>query len=554
MKHLLLSIVLLGVALALCAEPEWQWAKAAGGPYSDRGRGVACDEAGNMYVTGYFRVSADFDTIHVVGQGGTSADIFVAKYDAQGMIVWVAQAGSAGTDEGCALVLDAGGNIYVTGYIGGPAVFGGISLSCTGSANAFVGQLNPNGVWTWVCGGNGAAGTMIKSFDLVLGGDGYLYTCGEFEGLVSFGGHLLTPIAFRDIWAAKLDLDGTCLWAVSAGGTDQDQAKALAWEPVGGVVLTGYCRGDVDFGANSMNVGPNFAGYLAWLSEEGIWVGSIGLRSMSSADCTDVAVNADSEVYVTGITHGNLLAGSIVVDGDDMGDAFIAKFAPRGTSCIWAQSVGAASDDSGLALALTPSGAIYWVGYFLYTIELGDFSLTYVSSADLFLARLDAQGNYLMALQAGGVCEDMAQSMCTDSSGNIYLVGYYDGEMYFGDYYLPFHGDDQIFCAKLHETVANQDPGVTAPDPGLAAYPNPFCGSTTISYALKQSSGKTELAIYDTRGRKVRTLASTECAPGSHRIEWDGRNQRGERLPAGLYFCRLSISDACIVSKLALLR
>jgi len=115
MKHLLLSIVLLGVALALCAEPEWQWAKAAGGPYSDRGRGVACDEAGNMYVTGYFRVSADFDTIHVVGQGGTSADIFVAKYDAQGMIVWVAQAGSAGTDEGCALVLDAGGNIYVTG-------------------------------------------------------------------------------------------------------------------------------------------------------------------------------------------------------------------------------------------------------------------------------------------------------------------------------------------------------------------------------------------------------------------------------------------------------
>ncbi len=552
MKHLLLSIVLLGASLALCAQPQWQWAKAAGGEYADHARGVACDSEGNTYVTGFFISSADFDSVHVVGNGGQ--DIFVAKYDAQGKVDWVVQAGSSANDSGYSLAVDAAGNIYVAGYIGGPAVFGGISLSCTGSANAFVGQLNPNGVWNWVCAGNGAAGTMIKSLDLVLGGDGYLYTCGEFEGLVSFGGHLLTPIAFRDIWAAKLDLDGTCLWAASAGGTDQDQAKALAWEPVGGVVLTGYCRGGVAFGVSSMNVGPNFAGYLAWLSDAGSWVRCVGLIAANYAQCTDVAVNADSEVYVTGITHGNLYAGSIVVPGDLMGDAFIAKYAPRGTSCLWAQSVGNDSDDSGLALALTPSGAVYWVGYFLYTLEMGDFILNYVSSADLFLARLDPQGNYLMALQAGGVCEDMAQSMCADSSGNVYLTGYYDGEMYFGDYYLPFRGDNHIFCAKLHETVANQDPGVPAPEFCLAAYPNPFWGSTTISYTLKQFDGKTELSIYDTRGRKVRTLTSAENAPGCHQISWDCRNQRGERLPAGLYFCRLHSGYIEQVSKLILLR
>lgn len=550
MKTLFALIILAGIAVSLCAQPQWMWAAAAGGPYSDRGRGVACDDAGNMYVTGYFRVSADFDTIHVVGQGGTSADIFVAKYDAQGKIVWVAQAGSAGTDEGCALVLDAAGNIYVTGYVGSTAMFGGLTLPVTGTSNLFVACLSNAGVWLWVSSGSSS---LAAGCDLILGGDGCLYACGYYSGSLNLGGYEINSEGSNDIWAAKLDLAGNWLWLSGAGGAGDDRAAALAWDSAGAAVITGIFRGNAIFGSTTLIHNSNPACFLAWLSDEGNWSGVEALSATTRAQGNDVAVDSDSNVYVTGMFSGILTAGNIQLTGDSMGDAFIAKYSPRGLDCLWAHRVGANSDDSGLALALAPSGAVYWVGYFLYTINLGPFTLTYVSSADLFLARLDAQGDYLMALQAGGVCEDMAQSMCADSCGNVYVAGYYDGEMYFGDYYLPFRGDEHIFCAKLHETVSSQDPCLPTPLPGLSVCPNPFAGSTAIRFDLETATNL-EVAVYDLRGRRVRLLTSGACAPGRREISWDGCDECGGKLPAGLYFCRLRSPQGERVSKLILLR
>jgi endonuclease I len=84
--------------------------------------------------------------------------------------------------------------------------------------------------------------------------------------------------------------------------------------------------------------------------------------------------------------------------------------------------------------------------------------------------------------------------------------------------------------------------------------PNPFAGRTTIGFDLARGEHVT-LRVFDVTGRAVRTLADgAEMQPGSHRVEWDGRDDRGAKLGAGLYFCRLETGVAHEMKRLVLTR
>ena len=479
-------------------------------------------------------------------------DIFVAKYSPQGEVLWAVRAGSAGMDYGYALDADAEGNVYVTGCIDDDATFGKLILEVNGSNDVFVAKLDTQGNWLWVTGGGGSAGTYTIGQRILLGEDGALYTCGYYQGGITLGGHPLTPIGNTDIWAAKLDLMGNWLWAVQAGGTLQDHCPALAQAPDGTLVLGGAIKGNVNFGDSALPGNSVTNGFVAWLSADGAWIGAERLSSTSYSICNDVAVDSQGNVYVTGDFHYNLQIGNFALTGDWQ-DTFIAKIQGATPRWEWAQTAGGTSDDHGAALAITPNDEIYWTGYFLGTIQFGDFSLTYVSSADLFLVRLNPAGNYLMALRAGGICEDIAQDMVADSGGNVYLTGYYTGEMYFGDIYLPFTGPEKTFTAKLHETVATLEETVPAAIILLSNCPNPFSGETTLHYTLSEDVKNLVLEVYNSRGQKVKGWQPS-CSKGAHTSTWDGQDDRGRDLPAGIYLCRMTTPDGTLTRKLALLK
>ena len=87
---------------------------------------------------------------------------------------------------------------------------------------------------------------------------------------------------------------------------------------------------------------------------------------------------------------------------------------------------------------------------------------------------------------------------------------------------------------------------VTAVEPGPAGatrlsgpWPNPAAGASRLSFELPRSTSA-ELSIFDTSGRRVRVLASGRLAAGMHDVTWDGADDRGADLPAGLYFARLT--------------
>ena len=83
------------------------------------------------------------------------------------------------------------------------------------------------------------------------------------------------------------------------------------------------------------------------------------------------------------------------------------------------------------------------------------------------------------------------------------------------------------------------------------SFPNPFLTSTSIEYGLAAAS-PVEIRVFDIQGRAVRTLARGETPAGWHRAVWDGRNEDGQRLGSGPYFCSVRIGGRQSVLKILL--
>jgi hypothetical protein len=86
------------------------------------------------------------------------------------------------------------------------------------------------------------------------------------------------------------------------------------------------------------------------------------------------------------------------------------------------------------------------------------------------------------------------------------------------------------------------------------ANPNPFTGSTSINYAVPTGGGFVEVDVYDVTGRHVRTLLSKPMPAGDGVCEWDGLDDRGQRVSSGIYFARLDIDGLTASGKLVVLK
>src|SRR4051812_43030090 len=103
------------------------WAHSAGGPGYDLSVSITVDTMGNSIITGQFSgASMTFNSTTLTNAGTNSTDdIFIAKYDPSGNLVWVKSAGGAGNDEGSSVAADANGNIYMTGIFDSPSIIFG---------------------------------------------------------------------------------------------------------------------------------------------------------------------------------------------------------------------------------------------------------------------------------------------------------------------------------------------------------------------------------------------------------------------------------------------
>lgn len=187
------------------------WVKGMGGTSFDVGNCVKVDNQGNVFVTGTFLNTVDFDPnagVTNLTSGGTR-DIFIQKLDALGNLVWAKRVGSTGTDIGDELVLDQESNVYITGVFDGTVDFDpNIGVNYLSGSNApFVQKLDSLGNFIWAKSFNGTS--FNRGHAIVLDATNDIYTTGFFGGTTDFdfntGTNILTSNGSSDIYVVKIN-------------------------------------------------------------------------------------------------------------------------------------------------------------------------------------------------------------------------------------------------------------------------------------------------------------------------------------------------------------
>ena len=183
---------------------------------------VAVDSSGNVYTTGYFYGTVDFDpgagTANLTSQG--FMDVFVSKLDSSGDYVWAKSLGGTSRNYGHSVAVDSSGNVYTTGHFDGTVDFdpgaGTTNLTASGT-DVFVSKLDSSGNYVWAK--NFGSTSISHGYSVAVDSSGNVYTTGYFSGTADFdpgaGTANLTSNGNTDAFVSKLDSSGNYVWAKS---------------------------------------------------------------------------------------------------------------------------------------------------------------------------------------------------------------------------------------------------------------------------------------------------------------------------------------------------
>ena len=221
----------------------------------------------------------------------------------------------------------------------------------------------------------------------------------------------------------------------------------------------------------------------------------------------------------------------------------------------WAAKAGGTSSDRGYGIIIDDTGNCYVIGSFGGTATFGSYSLISSGYSDVFVAKMDATGNWLWAINAGGSAFETGYEITIDDAGNSYVTGSFMGTATFGSYSLTSNGGSDIFVVKLNSSVFAENE-ISPAEIGLSNYPNPFNPETTISFSTTESTESTELFIYNIKGQKIKTFLSfPNWGLGTRSVVWDGTDVNNQPVSSGIYLYKLAVNNKTkAVKKMILLR
>ncbi|HOC57030.1 MAG TPA: immunoglobulin domain-containing protein [Verrucomicrobiota bacterium] len=436
--------------LSLSAPPGFLWARSGGGGGTDMGNCAAMDAADNVYVAGSFASSASFGGSNLVSVG--SWDVFVAKYDPLGQLLWVRQAGGTAIDAAAGIALDPAGNVFVTGSLEGTADFGGVTLTNLGYADIFVAKYDSNGALLWVTNAGGSSND--QGYGIATDPAGNALVCGSFSGTATFGGTNLTSAGNLDGFLACYTGDGDVAWARRVGGTSADMGRAIACDRSGNSYLVGdffsltLAIGSVVFTNTSPASGYSDL-FLARYDPAGTFQWAAQVTGSNSENARGIAADDAGNVFLAGYYAGTPVFGSLAaLTNAGNSDLFVAKYDPAGNA-LWARGAGGSGNDHGYALAVDAGGNAFVTGRLNYTVKFGATNSFGSSGDDAFVAMYTAAGNIQWVRRTSGSALDYGLGICANNTGQVYLGGVSQGAATFGHVTpTPFGGSD-VFLAKL---------------------------------------------------------------------------------------------------------
>ncbi len=421
--------------------------------YSDVVRDVFTDSAGNVYQSGAYRYTLDFDASPGVDEdtSGYYQDAFVRKINADGTYAWTWRSKGYYGGYATATATDAQGNVYIVGDFSGTTDFdpGSSYVSIYGSGrDQFYAKLDVNGQLQWVKhGGNdylkdvvvdsqgyvyiastitttllrkidpadgsviwthgatydATSGTNLGASGLELAIDSFdnIYLAGTFKDTVHFDpydsnadGNLETYMAEgTDVYVMKLNTEGTVGWVWPIGGTGNDGVYALQATSIG-VHLLGNAGSNVDYDRNGIgDLRSNGGTFLSYRLTDG----SYGNTQLNKRG-TDFGFDASNNLYLTGTYAGTIDFNPDAVIEDTQSsngnyDVFVTKYFANG-DYAWTQSLGGTSTETVSSMNVAGNGNLFLTGTFKNTVDFdpgaGVVERTSNGYQDMYLLHLNS--------------------------------------------------------------------------------------------------------------------------------------------------------------------
>jgi hypothetical protein len=475
----------------------------------DHASAITCDNAGNVYVTGWSRY----------GSGEETEEIATIKYNTNGTQMWVAKFnGNMGDchnfSHGNAIVVDGAGNVYVTGE----------SHQYPNSHEDYITlKYSPSGVLLWSARYNGSGTVEDMAYSLGLDAAGNVYVTGKSCG--NGAGYDIVTIKYNGG-------NGAQQWAIryNGPGNSYDAASELVVDKAGNVFVTGTSHGGSSTKLDYVTIKYNSAGQQQWLK-----------RFNGTASDTDAATALDldvfNNVYVTGYSKST---------GTAKFDYCTIKYGSYDGSVIWTSMYNGGAIDKAWDIKIVykpcPSfsgdngnngGTELDVPCWLIDIYVTGQSAGTGTSNDFMTIRYDESGAQKWANRFNGPTNgnDAAYSISVLNGHPILYVGGLMGNDY---------GVIGITEQRPSEDIINT--GFTS------SYPNPFNPETKISFVVAKESN-VKIIVYDMLGKTVAVLADSKYDAGTHSINFNAVN-----LNSGVYFYRYETDYASETRKIVLIK
>ncbi|MGQ0828855.1 MAG: gliding motility-associated C-terminal domain-containing protein [Bacteroidota bacterium] len=402
------------------------WMQRAGGLTPDEGIDIAIDAAGNTYTTGYFSGSATFGTATLVSSGVT--DVFITKVDNLGIFQWAVKAGGAGADKGLSIKADANGNTYITGFFYGTANFGAQTIISVGVQDIFIAKYDASGILQWAKSAGGNDSDIGNGINVDPSGN--VVITGEYKGTASFGSASLSSMNNSiDIFTSKLDPNGNFLWAKKGSAHLTDRGLDVACDASGNIYVTGQFTDTITFDLthNSNLYNSIFLIKYNSLGQEQ-WFRKIGGGTLNIA--YGIATDANSNIYLTGDFTGSVIffgPPNTTLTNTYYNRIFVAKYNSAG-DLLWAEADGSSAEVTSKNIALDTSGNAYIVGNFRcrlneYADQYGQGTFNSIGFWDIFVSKYNANGAWQWSRQCGSKQDDNGAGIAVDGSGQIHIAG-----------------------------------------------------------------------------------------------------------------------------------
>ncbi len=364
---------------------------------------------------------------------------------AQTGYVWAKGIQGAGWyDYGLDATCDDAGNVFICGDYDGFANFGGsLIYGGLGSSDMYTCRLAVDGTFEWVSR-QGSAST-DRNFSMRVGSDQHIYTCGY--------GKVLYPSAPEKIlhqWDAittRTRPDGTIAWGRAMQGDIYSEAFDIVPDAAGNSYTVGQLKTKGWYGSDTLEGHGNTDGFIVKFDSLGnyLWGKTLGGNFDDFANSVDV--DAQGNLWVGGSFKGLAHFGGISLVGTGGSDAFIAKLDPNG-SVLFVNAYTGPSDAEIIELQVSDDGDCYFTGDFAGSLNFPSQSFTAVDTLDIFYGKVKGTGTFAWARQAGGMDLDIPQDLELDTEENIYLGGFFFGDLQWQSASGVSAGYDDMFFAK----------------------------------------------------------------------------------------------------------